>query len=296
MTTSVAPVPIPAGTAVPSRSGDQAAFDNDYEAFYGWEKDDLAPGMNALAEVTYANAQASESAALTAGSAAEAAEQAQAAAEAASSATKWVSGTTYAEGLVVWSPIDFASYRRKTTGGGTIDPSADSANWAALGSANGMVLLSTYNAAGASAVDIETGIGSTYDDYMILLSNVVMASTSQMRVRLKKSGSYQTGATYKSVYRQSAGSGTFYSSDGMGQLGLGSAGVSVISGSTLLFAANTAGASAIQSRWNYIHASDGGWAEDSGFETTSSAVQGVRFYAAGGTFTSGIFRLYGLTK
>ncbi len=42
----------------------------------------------------------------------------------------WVSGTTYAVGNVVYSPIDFKNYRRKTNGAGTTDPSADSTNWA----------------------------------------------------------------------------------------------------------------------------------------------------------------------
>lgn len=44
----------------------------------------------------------------------------------------WVSGTTYVAGNVRWSPINFQSYRRKTGGAGTTDPSADSTNWVQL--------------------------------------------------------------------------------------------------------------------------------------------------------------------
>lgn len=44
-------------------------------------------------------------------------------------AVKWVSGTAYAIGDAVYSPIDMQTYRRKTNGGGTTDPSADSTNW-----------------------------------------------------------------------------------------------------------------------------------------------------------------------
>lgn len=44
-------------------------------------------------------------------------------------AVAWVSGTTYAIGDAVYSPIDLQTYRRKTNGGGTTDPSADSTNW-----------------------------------------------------------------------------------------------------------------------------------------------------------------------
>ena len=44
----------------------------------------------------------------------------------------WVSGTTYAIGDARYSPINFASYRRKTAGAGTSDPSIDAANWARI--------------------------------------------------------------------------------------------------------------------------------------------------------------------
>jgi hypothetical protein len=49
---------------------------------------------------------------------------------AATNIVKWVSGTTYANGAVVWSPINGLGYRRITTSGsGTTDPSADSTNY-----------------------------------------------------------------------------------------------------------------------------------------------------------------------
>jgi hypothetical protein len=59
------------------------------------------------------------------------AEAAQAAAEAASNATLWVSGTSYSSGDVVYSPIDYKSYRANTATSGTTDPSL-SADWTAL--------------------------------------------------------------------------------------------------------------------------------------------------------------------
>lgn len=62
----------------------------------------------------------------TANSALEAAVQA-------SGAVRWVSGTTYAQDKVVISPIDLLSYRRKTAGAGTTDPSLDEANYTRLG-------------------------------------------------------------------------------------------------------------------------------------------------------------------
>ena len=59
------------------------------------------------------------------------AEAAQAAAEAASNATLWVSGTSYSSGDVVYSPINYLSYRANTATSGTTDPSL-SADWDAL--------------------------------------------------------------------------------------------------------------------------------------------------------------------
>jgi len=56
------------------------------------------------------------------------------AAIAAVNATVWVSGTTYAVGDGRFSPINFQTYRRKTAGAGTTDPSLDPTNWALIGS------------------------------------------------------------------------------------------------------------------------------------------------------------------
>lgn len=44
--------------------------------------------------------------------------------------TAWVSGTSYTAGQVRYSPITYFSYRRKTNGAGTTDPSLDTTNWA----------------------------------------------------------------------------------------------------------------------------------------------------------------------
>ena len=53
-------------------------------------------------------------------------------AAAATGAALWVSGTTYAIGALVWSPINARVYRRLTAGAGTTDPSIDTTNWLVL--------------------------------------------------------------------------------------------------------------------------------------------------------------------
>ncbi len=98
------------------------------------------------------------------------AEAAQAAAEAAvlqaqaaANVDEWVSGTSYTEGNCVWSPTDHQTYRRKVTGGGTTDPSADSTNWQIITS-NGrpawLLKTTTYTAAANEAIMVDTSGGA----------------------------------------------------------------------------------------------------------------------------------------
>jgi hypothetical protein len=49
-----------------------------------------------------------------------------------SGAVLWVSGATYAIGNLIYSPLDFQHYRRRTAGAGAIDPSMDAVNWASV--------------------------------------------------------------------------------------------------------------------------------------------------------------------
>ena len=77
----------------------------------------------------------------------------------------WVSGTTYVIGDCRWSPINFTTYRRKTNGSGTVDPSIDSSNWVSsvpiyLASKLAMTTISsmTYNSNGTlNVVTYSTG-------------------------------------------------------------------------------------------------------------------------------------------
>ncbi len=71
------------------------------------------------------------------------AEAAAAAALATANTTLWVSGTTYAQGVVVYSPITFLSYRRKIAGAGTTDPSADTTNWQLVAGSGDVTLTGT---------------------------------------------------------------------------------------------------------------------------------------------------------
>jgi hypothetical protein len=112
-----------------------------------------APGTNTTQVATTAFVEArvtadaaDESAALAAAVAL--AENAADAAAASAGAARWVSGTTYTFGTVVWSPANQLIYRRTgATGLSTTDPSADVANWTLLGTASG---------SGSSTLNAET--------------------------------------------------------------------------------------------------------------------------------------------
>jgi len=89
------------------------------------EQNTLSGQINTVSGEVAANAVTAAADAVTAAAAATAAENF-------SGAVEWVSGTTYALGSVVWSPIDFKPYRRIIAGAGITDPSADATNWFSL--------------------------------------------------------------------------------------------------------------------------------------------------------------------
>lgn len=64
--------------------------------------------------------------------------------------TKWASGTTYANGAVVWSPINGLAYRRITTSGsGTTDPSSDTTNYVQISGTGNVSTTGTQSIGGA---------------------------------------------------------------------------------------------------------------------------------------------------
>jgi len=78
-------------------------------------------------------AQAADSARIAAQAAAADAHAAAQAAAATAGASKWDPDVVYAEGAVVWSPIDMQTYRRREAGSGGVDPSLDDTIWEFVG-------------------------------------------------------------------------------------------------------------------------------------------------------------------
>jgi len=82
------------------------------------------------------------------------AEAAAAAALATANTSLWVSGTTYAVGVVTYSPITFLSYRRKTSGAGTTDPSADATNWQLVAGSGDVTLTGTQTLTNKTLISV----------------------------------------------------------------------------------------------------------------------------------------------
>jgi hypothetical protein len=128
--------------------------------------DTFVTEANAQATTVNSDASSASSSASTATTkAAEAAASAAAASQTAN-VTLWVSGTTYAVGANVFSPVTFQTYRSKSAFTSTTDPSADDTNWEQLTAVTPDEVLTPSN---VSPADLATGIldtptltGSTY--------------------------------------------------------------------------------------------------------------------------------------
>lgn len=123
---TITPLPTP-----PSRSTDPTNFAIEADAFVA-ALPEFANDANAQATYLDNLAATVDADAASAAADADIASAAATSALAAADVGLWVSGTTYAIGDNVISPISFQTYRRKTSGAGTTDPSLDATNWALL--------------------------------------------------------------------------------------------------------------------------------------------------------------------
>ena len=125
------PPTITGSPTVPQRS-DRATFSSRVDDFVTWMAAAVSE-FGAVATNVYNNAVDAYNNATAASASASTASNAAASSVATAGATQWVSGTTYALGAAVWSPVDAQTYRRIVAGAGTTDPSADATNWTKLG-------------------------------------------------------------------------------------------------------------------------------------------------------------------
>ena len=166
----------------------------------------------------------------------------------------------------------------------------------------GLALLQTVTASGATTVDLDTGFGAAYDDYVIIASGIRPSTTSLLACRLKIAGAYVT-ANYvfhsnlsnssASTYTGSGSSSNAYIvlSEDLNQIQPDSN----LSFTMQVYDANSSLAkqvawigSSFDSNVNRV-----GTAAGAGTNTTPGVLTGVRFLPASGTI-SGTFKLYGV--
>lgn len=172
----------------------------------------------------------------------------------------------------------------KTVGGVSIMGSGDIPV-----ASGGMVLLGTVTPSGASIAAVEA-FSSTYDDYIIVGSGLILSSSVAINIQFKIAGAYQSGTVYYS--------GNFSSSS-----------------STLLIPQPLATARYAKFTMRLFDVNSTTLIKDSTFEAVSSTtllqsagaskflscnvdgvLSGVSFNLTGETFTAGSIRLYGLLK
>lgn len=201
---SITPVPLPA----PQR-GDRTTFSDRVDDFVTWLSDPAIPDFQALADNVEHNAgealaYATNSAASAVASDASADAAALSAAGAAASETgaalaanvvKWVSGTNYPTiGTSVWSPTNYQAYRSKTVmSPSTVDPAADSPNWAIQGvqpfGANQSVSISADTSLSATLGNV-VKVTSTVKGSSILLPAGTALATLNVMFAVKNVGNF----------------------------------------------------------------------------------------------------------
>lgn len=102
----------------------------------------------------------------------------------------WATGTTYAQGKVVLSPVDFCYYVRKVAGAGSTDPSGDTTNWQVTGRAIKSIQRGVITLSGGSGTATITSVNTAKSElrYLGMKTNVAADMTlSLMQVVLTNS-------------------------------------------------------------------------------------------------------------
>lgn len=179
----------------------------------------------------------------------------------------------------------------------------------AAGPVAGLTLLQTITASSSATVDLETGIGSTYDNYLIVFTGVAPATDNViLYARLKINGTYQSSAYSGVNFYGGTDDATIYKERSNNDVGFGIAryGVGNASGRTaqgqLWFGSPTSTSIYKSANWavtafnpvsygtNVSSYNTGGGLYNGG----AQALTGVRFLFGSGNIASGVFRLYGI--
>lgn len=168
-----------------------------------------------------------------------------------------------------------------------------------------MTLLQTVTASSSATVDLETGIGSQFDDYLIIADGVRPATdTALLYCRLKIAGAYSSSNYF---YHQNVGTSSSAAYAGsaatlQNQMPVGGALDNADAASNLCFKMNVFDANSTSlarlCTWAGAH-----WdgnnvviCNGSGGNSGTGAISGIRFLMSSGNISVGTFRLYGIRK
>lgn len=173
-------------------------------------------------------------------------------------------------------------------------------------STGAMVFLSAVTASNSATVDIETTFDSTYDTYVIVGSGIGSngSQTPTFQVRLKLGGSYITTSTYAYQLNFTSSNSSVLSGSSASSVIYFSSPVSILDSdssnnfSFVLYINNPSSTSLIKMlNWTggyKISGAGAGVLVGTGFNSSTSALTGVRFYQDSGNVLRGTFRLYGI--
>lgn len=178
-------------------------------------------------------------------------------------------------------------------------------------SSGALVYLGTVTASGSANAALTSLISSTYDDYVIVLSGVLPASSS-VSLRLEASGT--NGVSYLSSlynYCSSNLAGTTQTNTNSGDVSIitmtatniyNNGNYGDVAGEVRLYNVNNAGASQSMIKWDLAYNVDnaGAMAMSRGMAVarrgTAEAINAVRFTMSSGNISAGKFRIYGIAK
>jgi len=177
-------------------------------------------------------------------------------------------------------------------------------------SSGALVYLSTVTASSSATVDIETTFSSTYDAYLLVVSNIVVTSDNAiLRGRFKLSGAYVTSATYYGKLMSLVSTTTTFNADNTDAATSFLVGTSFGSDTSDIagFNINIYNPSSTTKQKRVVisgvaSASSGVGANQtttffgSGSISGTGAMTGLRFFMSAGNIVSGTFRLYGIVN
>lgn len=169
------------------------------------------------------------------------------------------------------------------------------------GGTSGLVLVDTQTAASSSSIEF-TGLSSTYSNYLITLENVVIATSGQDLVMTWSDAGGYFSANYQWInfYRGTTvalGSTTSASAANLKIAGTVSNSRPTQGQMTLINTQASSGYASFTGDTNtWGTTNEMFWGNVSGAHALTAALTKVKFTVSSGNITTGIFRLYGISK